>query len=260
MGNKKAKQFWLGMSNISTVTAMINKKRKIKDHLYCNSQEVSNHILDYRKTKEENLIALRKILKNKNIFDLYGSVVNDMYKYQFSEESSVDYSIQKSLYSVSELDKLGQISLLEHSFGVFNQMYLADKSTYGQFNDFFLLSALIHDFGKSSKLRTEFHLSSEDKHHKNSAKYLQQKIDSLKKNFTKEENITLGYVVDAIRIHHDNLNKITSVHMTNEKEEQQFEENSFHQIILDFLKAADLKQRTIEIEYVEQVTLESEER
>ena len=253
MGNRKAKQFWMGISNISTVTTMINSKRNNQKHVYFNTQEIENQILQHKKTKEENLISLRKILKNKNIFDLYGSVMNDMYKFKFSDESSVDYTIQKTCHSVGDLDKLSRISLLEHSFGVFNQMYLSNKSTYGQFSDFFLLSALIHDFGKSPTLRTEFNLSSDEPHHKNSAKYLELKIDTLKKNFTKEEKLTLGYVVDAIRVHHDNFNKISSIPLIDKTKEDQFEENSFRQIILDFLKVADSKQRSIEIEFVEQV-------
>ncbi len=246
MSLKKTNQFWRGLRNISKITKLINEKRQIdKKPYYFNSQDQT--ILSIKFNKEQNLISLKRVLKNENIFELFGSVINDMYKFEFINSSSVDSTIQKSFYCTNDLDYLERINLLEHSFGVVNEMNIIADKSYGRVFDFYMLAALVHDFGKSPSLRNHYSLSSEKGHHKASAEYLERKKIELKDNIKKFELDMLNLVIEAIRIHHDN-NSLISVPTEIENILEDMKKNELQNLILEFLKKADVSQRKKELE------------
>lgn len=244
--SSKSKQFWQGMNNISKITAMINKRRVNIDEEYGYYEE--GVILSHKYTREKNSSQLISSLTNKTLFSFFDSLLDDMYRYNFMKISSVDSSIVTTLSSPSDIDIVSRVSLLEHTCGVFNKMFFSDKKTYGRFLDFFLLAAIAHDFGKSLLLREAFGLSGEVKHHKNSALYLEQKLVSHGNVFTAEDRKIYELVVSAIRVQHDDIFMISSVHTENsEANKDFFKDNEFRNLILEFLRKADREQRDREI-------------
>jgi len=243
---KKANQFWRGLRNISKITKLINEKRQIdKKSYYLNSQNKT--ILSIKYNKEQNLISLKRVLRNKKVFELFGSIINDMYKFNFINSSSVDSTIKKSINCANDLDYLERINLLEHSFGVVNQMNIVADTSYGRVFDFYMLAALVHDFGKSPNLRKHYSISSENGHHKASAEYLERKKIELKDNIDKFEIDMLNLVIEAIRVHHDNI-KLISVPTEIENVLEDMKKNELQNLILEFLKKADISQRKKELE------------
>ena len=248
MSLKKANQFWIGMQNISKITKLINEKRKVDKKSYYLSRQ-DEMILSINFNKEQNLISLKEILKNKQVYELFGYVINDMYKFDFINSSSVDSTIQKSFYSTNDLDYLERINLLEHSFGVANEMNIIADISYGRVFDFYMLSALVHDFGKSPQLRSHYSLTSEKGHHKASAEYLERKKLELKDNLGKFELDMLNIVIAAIRVHHDN-NSLISVPTEIENVFEDMKKNELQNLILEFLKKADNSQRKKELKKI----------
>lgn len=248
----RAKDFWAGMNNISKITKMIIKKRE--QSAYHNTivqPEISNKsaILDLTKTRDQNLFQLKNVLVNTNLFELFAYIFSDMYRYNFSQVSSLDTDVHKNLYDESELNLLQEVDLMSHSCNMFNQMYLymQNKRTYGAFVDYFLLFALVHDFGKSKALQESFELSLEVGHHENSAQYLEERILDTGKRFTPGESEALRLVINAIRVHHDDvLVSIETVPSEADEKNNNIQENELQKIILQFFKVVHTAQREIE--------------
>ena len=246
---QKGKEFWMSVNNISKVTKLINEKRKVDKNIYTSNIQTFI-VLDFNLTKEQNLMLLKNVLKNTKLFELFGYIINDMYKFDFINTSSVDASIQSNNYNTNDLDLLEGINLLEHSFGVVNQMNSKIDKSYGQVFDFYLLAALVHDFGKNPQLRNNYFLSSEKGHHKASAEYLEQKRDELSESFGKFELDMINLVIEAVRVHHDNLNISIKIPNNLSSIVDKIDNNELQNIILKFLKESDISQREIELKKI----------
>lgn len=241
----KGKQMWLELNNIIIVTDNINKKRAKADISY---GEVSKGaILNQNKSIDHNFSALSSVLVKQDLRKMFMYILADMYEYHFWKASSVDASLVIGAHIITNYDSLKKVNLLEHSFGVFNQMHKLDIKKYGVFTDFFLLAALTHDFGKSVELRTKYGLSEKDPHHKNSSYYLIEKLKEEEFAITLSgANLQTYYAVaDAIRLHHDKAKPIASL---DSDEEESLDK--FRDLVLKFLKEADHAQRNLELEEI----------
>lgn len=245
----QAKHFWQSMHNLSKITEIINKKRlesSDRDNIAIQPKIEKKVILDIGRSREQNLIHLREVLLNKNLYELFAYIISDMYRHNFRTVSILDIDVHKHIYDENELDLLENVDLMEHSFDMFNRMhqYIIDgKMGYGQFVDYFFLIALAHDCGKSKVIQELYELSPEIGHHEKSALYLQERILDAGKRFTPGESETLRVVVNAIKEHHDDVLEIEVV--PTELEENK--DNELQTIILNCFKDVHTKQRKFEL-------------
>ena len=239
------KHFWMSIRNLECIVKTISEARKTRPNY--RSSFIKNKLHE-NFTEHENLSIFIKTLNNSEIEKLMIEIFMDMYKYDFAGISSV-----KNKYSnlpQEGLENVKKSNLLNHTFGVINNMNEMISKSYGTATDFFILVAMVHDYGKSLNLIQGEVLAEYDKdgqkkyHHKISSEYLSNKI--IGKKFNKSTNKLLKATINAINLHHDQLNT-TNIKADEEKEVSEAE--AFSSILLDALKKADIKQREYEEEY-----------
>ena len=150
--------FWNSVYNIASIANLIKKKREESGQYEMKVLNVQSKekILDENENFKYNLIALRKNLKSKRLLDFITYCFFDTYRFQFEKQSSVGSSIGKFSATQSDLDKLVSIDLREHTYGVINEMIKLLPVTYNSMYDFFILAALVHDYGKSVEMKKEY--------------------------------------------------------------------------------------------------------
>jgi len=248
---------WLSMGNASLLADIISKKKaRIRQISEDNSKSktLKDDMLDIfhdRKINEKIMIGFFQS-KQMKLFAL--ELTRDMYESDFNVCSSVVPKIEKSNILVDEsYEATSNSTLLEHTFGVVNMMKKICETRYGLYGDFFYLSALVHDFGKSFVLNTKYSLDHTLKHHQKSAEYLKIIVENTKNLSSFHKDIILKNVVPVIDAHHtDELRKKilgTDESLKSSKKEEYLQNSptEFKKRLLSALIAADTQQRAYEL-------------
>ena len=157
-------KIWLNIYQIQQVEKMIEEK---------NEKIINIDSEDFDTTNDFNnrSIELEKIINE---------IIDEFQKLHFDKIPSVE--VDKITTKIEEtieaykIEKYSNISLLEHTQNVINFI----KSSKENFNpneyEYLILFALLHDAGKSKRLRLKYNINEEYKHELVSAIYAKQKL------------------------------------------------------------------------------------
>ena len=238
------KNFWLGIKNITIVAKIIDHKRKEK--LKKRKKIVkTDELLHVDFSLKKNLEIFISKIQREHIKIFIGKIFMEMYKFEFIKYSSVETRIQKSYTSETDLDALSKINLLEHTIGALNELIKINGRSYGQFQDFYFLGVLTHDYGKCYSLRQKYALDASSGHHKASASYLETVFKKSDIEFEDFDYKMVENVISAVRVHHDVVS--TKDSDTKSGNGVSIVSNEMVLKILNFIKEADVSQRKKEL-------------
>lgn len=257
-----AESLWLSMGNASLLADVISKKKartKLISEDNGKSKMLKVDMLNIFHDREINEKIMIGFFQSKQMKLFALKLTRDMYENEFNLCSSVVSKIDKSNIPVNEsYATTSNSTLLEHTFGVVNMMKRVCETRYGLYGDFFYLSALVHDFGKSFVLNTKYSLDHTLKHHQKSAEYLKIIVENTKDLSSFHKDIILKNVVPVINAHHSNelrksiLGTDESQKSLKKEEQLQNSPTEFKKRLLNALIAADTQQRARElVEYSE---------
>lgn len=240
MESLKAEDLWGSVFSTTTlIEKIVNKKEQSDKQLTANVDIV----LSISSSMNENVFSFIEVIHNESLRNMTRDMIEDMYTYSFDDSSSV--TGETHLYdSTSDYDKLKSITLMQHTFGVVNQMHELIGQKYGLYSDLFLLLALLHDFGKSSALKRDFAIDQSLPHHEASSEYLRHKIHSCK-NITPYYRDLLNKICVVMEAHHsrDKQSEFYPVKSVGDDSGKELEI-----LFLEKLKEADSSQRLVELD------------
>ncbi len=232
--------FWAALHGTITMVNAIQNSRESKPSIPT-AQQNFKEVLSCKNSKDENINTFVDFINSKNLKNFVKKLISDMYEFDFINATSVDYGIT-GVVAQEKYKLLSKIDLLEHSFGVINQISKIIGRTYGLYSDYFYLAALTHDFGKSTNLLKSYEIDSSLKHHEASAEYL-RRLARIHPELTSHSRELLEVVIEVIDAHHSpELEK----HFYGVKSNEDNKE--LHLIMIDKLKQADKLQRESETE------------
>lgn len=249
MSDKIGNSFWMGANLISNLANRLQKDRASKEKKIKELQAKSSLLfLGKENDKKTNIYILKKICSsNKKSYALLGDMLEDMYRFNFSDFSSVEQNNLETEEQKNDYSLLAKIDLFEHSLGVFNNMHKLIEKTYGEYFHHLLMAALVHDFGKCSSLCEEYKITKELTHCQKSAIYFKMKVQEIGKylngGWTEDEMRLLQIVVNAVDAQHNKNSRIQIL----SKEDKNKQENGIEKLFIDFLMEADKNQRESEV-------------
>lgn len=241
----KAELFWGSIHATSSVIEVLVEKNVSNSE---SKNEFTDHLLSLTSTKEENLLSFLDVIQNKSLREICADMVSDMYLYDFDNTSSVmGEKITEERINMTNHDILMHITLMQHSFGVVNKMYKLVGQKYGTYSDLFLVIALLHDFGKSIRLREDWFIDKSLDHEVASAEYLRKVYiqSGIDKNYVK----MLEKVCSVLEAHHskDKQNEFYPI----KKGQDDDTGKQLEIMLLEKLCEADKLQRVEEIRLME---------
>ncbi|WP_457748572.1 hypothetical protein [Sulfurimonas sp.] len=238
-----AENFWAQMHCTSTLLDKIASKRKSSMRSEQYLFQKSNGLLSLSYSQQENIDRFVGLMGMKYFRSMASLIIKDMYKFDFDDCSSVDNLSTLSLNA--KLDKLSAISLMQHIFGVVNELFKKIIKRYGIYSDVFYITALAHDSGKCPVLKQTYGIDASLQHHKASSEYI-KKIAIKAGNdilVTKHDQDLVNVICEVLEAHHspDDEKMFHAAHSNEESK-------TMHIAVLEKLKEADSSQREIELE------------
>lgn len=239
----KVENFWASVHCTSTVLDKIAVKRRESKRVERHVLQKDEGLLSITYSEKENIESFVNIMGMKHFRIMAETMMKDAYKYNFDDSSSVNR--KNTIDENSRLNALAHISLLQHTFGVVNELYKIITRRYGIYSDVFYLTAFAHDFGKSKALKWDYQIDSSLEHHKASSEYVRRVALGAenKVTITKHDDELIKTICDVLNAHHtpEDENMFHAVKSTDENK-------TLHIEIINKLKEADQNQRAIELE------------
>ena len=234
-----AMELWASVLTVSKILTAIDAKRD--SSRLENRVKYENSFLDIKKSKEQNILNFTSLFEHSEVKSIAKEIIEDLYKFDFENTPSFSSKMAQN-DSVFDSSARENISLKEHSFGTLNQMRRFIGKKFGIHSDFFFIIAIVHDYGKSLKLKTDKKISLSYSHHTASAAYLKMIIIS-RQNLSNNLKVFFNKVCTVLEAHHtpELANRFFAV----EKNENNME---MEILLLDNLKKADYAQCEIDTE------------
>ncbi|WP_294961573.1 HD domain-containing protein [Sulfurimonas sp.] len=244
--SSKGIDYWASVHCTSVLIEKINKKRVLTNKMPSKGIVVEDEELSVAKSKKANIELFVKLMSNNSLRPLAKNLIEDMYKYEFDNSSSVDFNIENFDDNI-KLKQLAAISLLEHSYGVFNIMKKIIDKKFGLYSDFFFIASLAHDSGKSHKLKEAIVIDLDISHHIASSQYLKKIVyqDNLISPYYKS---LFEVVCDVFEAHHTKVSESLFYGVKKEEDNKELQI-----LIMKYLKQADSKQRERELRMINDI-------
>jgi len=240
-------QFWASAFNVSSLINFISKKR-MRPNRSLEKGVVLLEELSISKSKKENLDIFKTMIHSKILSSLAQVLFEDLYKYNFDNSSSVNPRMEiKKNATKKDSDKHQDVSLFVHTLGTTNEMQKLIGNKFGLYSDLFLILALVHDSGKSNKLKNDMQIDLSVVHNEASRVYLERKV-------LEDKSISVYYRNIFERVY-----SVLDAHHSKEKENLFYgtatdeDDNVLEIELIRFLKMADSNQRDAEGEYLSDV-------
>jgi len=204
----------------------------------------------------KNFNNVTSVLADKSLAMIFEFLLLDIDKFWFDANSSVNQNTQPFGLHI-ELDRLMDVNLKFHTFGVFNYACNLDVKQINRIKDYIILACFAHDFGKSIKLCAEYDLDFTKPHYEVSADYLKKVIAMVK--LTNFQSKFLEAVLAALYVHHavsplkELMEEWKAKQPKNDKDREREDWEILSDLILKYLKKCDIRQRQYETENIEEI-------
>ncbi len=233
--------FWTSAFCISKLISSIAIKNN-RNPTESKKNSVASGSLNLTNPANVNVDIFTRMISSETLKVLAGELVLDMYEFHFDNCSSVNPNFVPKKSRKNMLGVRKSVSLLEHTFGTVNQMNLLIGKSFGVNTDFFLILALVHDYGKCENLKEEFQIVSSLSHNEASRVYL-EKVATNKNEISSYYHKLFGSIYRVLDAHHNPTKQKEFYALAKEESDDAFEI-----LLLTKLQEADFAQRQIEEE------------
>jgi len=227
-------QMWASVHSVNSLVKHILDKNKFPTNQ--STKKILKAKTCHTKSKKENIEIVSALIQSQRIKPLVLFFIEEMYRFNFDESSSANPTLAEIQYSPS-IERLRDINLMHHTFGVLNKMVEEIGLKYGLYSDYFFITALLHDFGKSVSLKEHYEIPLDINHAEASGEYLRKILHS--RDDISSSSLKILNILDVVmQAQHSKTVENTFYAIDTKKENEELKIR-----ILEALKKSDSAQR-----------------